>query len=207
MADMADRSTLLGKRVAILVDDGFEQVELEQPRKALEEAGAETVIVSPKEDVVKGWQHDKWGDQIDVDLPLDKAHPEDFDALLLPGGVMNPDHLRMNEHAVEFVKDFFVDEKPVAAICHGPWMLVQADVVRGRHLTSWPSLHTDLENAGAKWTDREVVVDGNLVTSRKPDDIPAFNKAMIEEFADYVPKDGPREAIQSRAFSDREREL
>jgi protease I len=198
---MADRSRLLGKRVAILVDDGFEEVELVEPRKALEEAGAETVIVSPRDDVVKGWQHDHWGDQIDVDLPLEKAHPEDFDALLLPGGVMNPDHLRMNHSAVEFVKDFFVQEKPVAAICHGPWMLVEADVVRGRSLTSWPSLETDLRNAGAKWTDHVVVVDGNLVTSRKPDDIPAFNAEMIEEFADYMPPHGPHEAVQSRAFN------
>lgn len=196
---MADRSTLLGKRVAILVDDGFEEVELVEPRKALEAAGAETVVVSPREDVVKGWQHDHWGDQIDVDLPLEKAHPEDFDALLLPGGVMNPDHLRMNPNAVEFVKDFFVQEKPVAAICHGPWMLAEADVIRGRHMTSWPSLETDLTNAGARWTDREVVIDGNLVTSRKPDDIPAFNEKMIEEFAQYVPPGGPREAVQSRS--------
>jgi protease I len=196
---MADRSTLLGKRVAILVDDGFEQVELEQPRKALEEAGAETVIVSPRDDVVKAWDHDRWGEQLDVDIPLDKAHPEDFDALLLPGGAMNPDHLRMNKAAVEFVQDFFTDEKPVAAICHAPWLLVEANVVRGRHVTSWPSLHTDLTNAGADWTDREVVVDGNLVTSRKPDDIPAFNEKMIAEFADYIPKNGPHEAIQSRA--------
>jgi protease I len=196
---MADRSTLLGKRVAILVDDGFEQVELEQPRKALNDAGAETVVVSPRDDVVKGWDHDRWGEQIDVDLPLEKAHSEDFDALLLPGGVMNPDHLRMNRNAVEFVKEFFDQEKPVAAICHGPWMLVEADVVRGRHLTSWPSLETDLTNAGARWTDREVVIDGNLVTSRKPDDIPAFNQKMIAEIADYAPKGGPREAVQSRS--------
>jgi protease I len=196
---MADRSTLQGKRVAILVDDGFEQVELNEPRKALEQAGAETVIVSPRDDVVKGWDHDRWGEQVDVDIPLDKAHHEDFDALLLPGGVMNPDHLRMNKTAVEFVQDFFTDEKPVAAICHGPWLLVEANVVRGRRLTSWPSLHTDLKNAGADWTDREVVVDGNLVTSRKPDDIPAFNEKMIAEFAQYVSKDGPREAIQSRS--------
>lgn len=196
---MADRTTLLGKRVAILVDDGFEQAELMEPRRALDAAGAETVVVSPRDDVVKGWDHDHWGDQIDVDLTLDKAHSEDFDALLLPGGVMNPDHLRMNQSAVEFVKDFFVQEKPVAAICHGPWMLVEADVVRGRSLTSWPSLETDLKNAGAKWTDDVVVVDGNLVTSRKPDDIPAFNKEIIAEFADYVPPDGPREAVQSRS--------
>jgi protease I len=196
---MANGTTLLGKRVAILVDDGFEQVELTEPRKALQEAGAETVIVSPKEDIVKGWDHDHWGEQLDVDLPLTKAHAEDFDALLLPGGVMNPDHLRMNPTAVEFVKDFFVDEKPVAAICHGPWLLAEADVARGRHMTSWPSLRRDLRNAGAAWEDNDVVVDDNLVTSRKPADIPIFNEKMIAEFADYIPKDGPHEAIQSRA--------
>jgi protease I len=180
---MADRSTLLGKRVAILADDGFEQAELEQPRKALEEAGAETVVVSPKEGTIRGWNHDRWGNDVRVDLALEKAHFEDFDGLLLPGGVMNADHLRMNKAAVEFVKDFFTDEKPAAVICHAPWMLVEADVVRGRRLTSWPSLKTDLENAGADWADREVVVDGNLVTSRKPDDIPAFNREMLRIFS------------------------
>lgn len=198
---MPDRSTLLGKRVAILADDGFEQAELEEPRKALEESGAETVIVSPKRDKIRGWNHTEWGKEIKVDLPLQNAHFEDFDALLLPGGVINADHLRMNKAAVEFVKDFFTDEKPAAVICHAPWMLIEAEVAKRYHLTSWPSLRTDLENAGAHWADREVIVDGNLVTSRKPDDIPAFNQQMIALFAKYIPKDGPHEAIQSRSVS------
>jgi protease I len=175
---------LEGKKVAILVADGFEQVEMTEPRKALEEAGAETRIVSPKDGKVKGWQHTDWGDEFAVDVPLKAARPDDFDALLLPGGVMNPDKLRMQPEAVGFVRDFFEAGKPVAAICHGPWLLVEADVVRDRTVTSFPSIHTDLENAGARWVDREVVTDQGLVTSRKPDDIPAFNRKMVEEFAE-----------------------
>jgi len=177
---------LSGKRVAILATDGVEQVELTQPREALEAAGATTQVVSPKSGSIRSWQHDHWGTDITVDRALDGASAADFDALLLPGGVMNPDKLRTDEHAVKFVRSFFEDGKPVAAICHGPWILVEANVVQGRRLTSWPSLETDLENAGAQWTDREVVVDHGLVTSRKPDDIPAFNRKMIEEFAEGI---------------------
>jgi protease I len=175
-----------GKRVAMLVSNGFEQVEMTGPRQALEDAGAKVDLVSPVEGKVKAWQHDHWGDEFHVDVPLDRARPEDYDALVLPGGVMNPDHLRMNDGAVRFARSFMTAEKPVAAICHGPWLLVEADVVRGRTMTSWPSLQTDLENAGATWVDREVVTDHGLVTSRKPDDIPAFNRKMIEEIAEGV---------------------
>jgi protease I len=142
--------------------------------------------VSPKPGSIKGWNHTNWGDPIKVDVTLESTSPDDYDALLLPGGVMNPDHLRTNVHAVNFVRAFFEAGKPVAAICHGPWLLVEADVVRGRNVTSWPSLQTDLKNAGADWTDSQVVTDHGLVTSRKPDDIPAFNKKMIEEFAEGV---------------------
>jgi len=178
--------SLSGKRVAILATDGVEQVELTEPRKALDAAGASTKVVSPKSGSIKGWNHTNWGEPIKVDITLDSTSPDDYDALMLPGGVMNPDHLRTNENAVNFVRAFFEAGKPVAAICHAPWMLVQADVVRGRNVTSWPSLQTDLRNAGAKWTDSQVVTDHGLVTSRKPDDIPAFNRKMIEEFAEGV---------------------
>ena len=174
---------LNGKKVAILVADGFEQVELTEPRKALEEAGAKTSIVSPEKGKVKGWQHTEWGDEMPVDVPLGKAKADEFDALLLPGGVMNPDHLRRNPEAQKFVKAFFDAGKPVAAICHGPWTLIDAGVARGRKMTSYESIQSDLKNAGVEWSDQEVVVDGNLVTSRKPDDIPAFNRAMVEVFA------------------------
>ena len=175
---------LTGKRVAILATDGVEQVELTEPRKALDAAGAKTTLVSPKSGKIKGWQHDHWGEELKVDLALESANADTFDALLLPGGVMNPDQLRMNKQAVQFVRSFFDAGKPVAAICHAPWMLVEADVVSGRSVTSWPSLQTDLLNAGADWLDREVVTDQGLVTSRKPDDIPAFNRQMIEVFAE-----------------------
>jgi len=177
---------LKGKRVAILVANGFEQSELLEPKKALEQAGAETEVISPEQGKVKGWNHTDWGEEVPVDRPLDAASSGDYDALLLPGGVMNPDHLRMNPRAVQFVKSFFTEKKPVAAICHGPWTLIEADVVRGRTTTSWPSLQTDIENAGGTWVDREVVVDNGLVTSRKPADIPAFNRKMIEEFAEGI---------------------
>ena len=176
--------SLNGKKVAILVADGFEQVELTEPQKALEEAGAQTAIVSPAQGKVKGWNMSDWGEQMPVDVPLASADPNSFDALLLPGGVMNPDELRVIPKAVQFVKAFFDAGKPVAAICHGPWTLVEADVVRGRTLTSWPSLQTDIRNAGGQWVDQEVVTDNGLVTSRKPDDLPAFNRKMIEEFAE-----------------------
>jgi protease I len=174
---------LAGLRVAILVADGFEQVEMVEPRKALDQAGAETVLISPKADTVRGWNHTEWGETFRVELALRDASPDDFDALLLPGGVMNPDKLRMIPEAVQFVKAFFEDDRPVAAICHGPWTIIEADEASGRQVTSWPSLQTDLENAGAEWVDEAVVVDGNLVTSRKPDDIPAFNREMISLFA------------------------
>jgi protease I len=175
--------TLQGMKVAILVTDGFEQVELTEPRKALDQAGADTKVVSPKSDEVRGWNFTDWGQSLPVDLKLDGAHPQDFDALLLPGGVINPDKLRMEPKAVAFVKAFFDAGKPVAAICHGPWMIVEADKARGRRMTSWPSVRTDLRNAGAQVVDEEAVRDGNLVTSRKPDDIPAFNRAVIQLFA------------------------
>ena len=194
-------NNLSGKRVAILATDGVEQVELTEPRKALDDAGAKTVLISPKRDKIKAWQHDHWGDEIPVDLALESASPDTFDALLLPGGVMNPDTLRMNKQAVQFVKRFFEEGKPVASICHGPWMLVEADVVRGRTVTSWPSLQTDLRNAGADWVDREVVTDEGLVTSRKPDDIPAFNRKVIEEFAEGI-HEGQREAARMSAHNE-----
>ncbi|HJP94186.1 MAG TPA: type 1 glutamine amidotransferase domain-containing protein [Pyrinomonadaceae bacterium] len=175
---------LKGKKVAILVADGFEQVELTEPKKALEAAGATTEIVSPADKEVQGWNHDEKADSFKVDMPLSRARSADYDALLLPGGVRNPDQLRMMTRAVEFVDGFFVTGKPVAAICHAPWTLIESEVIRGRTITSWPSLKTDLINAGARWVDREVVVDHGLITSRKPADIPAFNKKMIEEFAE-----------------------
>ena len=174
---------LKGKRIAILVDHGFEQVELTEPRKALDEAGAQTKIISPTRGKVKGWKQMNWGDELPVDMTLDEARAEDFDALMLPGGVMNPDKLRMNPKAVAFARSFFDAKKPIAAICHGPELLVEADVVRVRTMTSWPSIRTDLKNAGAKVVDQEVAVDQGLVTSRKPEDIPAFNRKMIELFA------------------------
>ncbi len=176
-------SQLNGKRVAILATDGFEQSELMQPKQALEQAGAQTKVVSPKEGRIRGWKHVQWGDEVPVDLKLEQAKPEDFDALVLPGGVMNPDKLRMDPKAVQFVKSFFDARKPVAAICHGPWTIVEAGCAKGRKIASWPSLKTDLRNAGAEWVDREVCVDGNLVSSRKPDDLPAFNREMCSLFA------------------------
>ena len=194
---MANLDNLRGTRVAILATDGVEQVELTEPRQALRDAGCETVVVSPKEGSIKGWQHDHWGDEIPVDLPLEQARAGDFQALLLPGGVMNPDRLRLNKQAVQFVKQFADAGKPIAAICHGPWMLVEAGVARGRTLTSWPSLETDIRNAGGDWVDREVVTDEGIVTSRKPDDIPAFNRKMCEEFAEGI--HGSRESSVSRA--------
>jgi protease I len=175
---------LKAKRIAILATDGFEQSELMEPRKALNDAGAITMVVSPAGSKIKGWNHKDWGNEIPVDIPLNEAKAEDFHALLLPGGVMNPDKLRMQPEAVQFVKHFTDSGKPVAAICHGPWTLIEAGAVRGHTMTSWPSLKTDLKNAGANWVDKEVVRDGMLVTSRKPDDIPAFNREMIQLFAE-----------------------
>ncbi len=172
---------LQGKKVAILLTDGFEQVEMTEPRKALQDAGAITHLIAPKGGDVKGWDSTEWGDTFPVDLPLAGADPSQYDALLLPGGVINPDKLRIEPEAVQFVRHFFEAKKPVAAICHAPIMLIEADVVRGRKLTSYPSIKTDLINAGADWVDEEVVTDQGLVTSRNPGDIPAFNKKMIEE--------------------------
>jgi protease I len=169
-------------KVAILVADGFEQVELTQPREFLDQHGFVTEIVSPNPRTVRGMNHHDTGDALRVDVPLSKAKPEDYDALLLPGGVMNPDTLRQEPKAVAFVQSFFAERKPVAAICHGPQILIEADVLRDREITSFPSVQTDVRNAGARWVDKQVVVDGNLVTSRKPDDIPAFNKKMLELF-------------------------
>ena len=179
---MAD-GTLNGLKVAILVTDGFEQVEMTEPRKALDQAGAKTSIVSPKDGRVRAWKFTEWGDEFPVDVPLAQARPEDFDAILLPGGVINPDKLRMDENAVLFAQAFLDGGKPVATICHGPWTLIETGKVKGRRIASWPSLQTDVENAGAEWVDQEAVVDGNLVSSRKPDDIPAFNPEVIKMFA------------------------
>ncbi len=178
---------LKGKKVAILAANGFEQSELLKPREALDAAGARTVVVSPEDGHVKGWDKTDWGDTVSVDLPLAQAKASDFDALLLPGGVMNPDKLRADAGAVAFIKAFLDAGKPVAAICHGPWTVLETGHARGRRMTSWPSLQTDLRNAGAHWIDEEVVVDGNLVTSRKPDDIPAFNREMLKSIAASSP--------------------
>jgi protease I len=174
--------SLNGLKVAFLITDGFEQVEMTEPRKALDDAGAETKIVSPKEERVKAWKFTQWGDEFPVDVSLNSARAENFDALVLPGGVMNPDSLRTLPEAVAFAKTFFDSRKPVASICHGPWTVIEAGAARGRRMTSWPSLKTDLKNAGAEWVDQEVVVDQGLATSRKPDDIPAFNAAVIKLF-------------------------
>jgi len=183
---MADKS-LQGKKIAILATDGFEQVELEKPRKALNDAGATTHVIAPdktqKPGEIKGWDMTDWGSAVKVDKTVGQVAASDYDAVLLPGGVMNPDKLRTDKQAVSFVKEFFDGGKPVAAICHGPWTLVEADLVEGRTMTSWPSIKTDLRNAGANWVDEQVVVDGQLVTSRKPDDIPAFNAKIIEVLA------------------------
>ena len=174
---------LEGIKVAILVADGFEQIELTEPKRALEKAGAQTAIVSPAEREVQGWDHDDKADRFIVDESLQHARSDDYDALLLPGGVRNPDQLRTMVRAIEFVRGFFAAGKPVAAICHAPWTLIDAEVVEGRKITSWPSLKTDLKNAKADWVDQEVVLDNGLITSRKPADIPAFNEKMIEAFA------------------------
>ena len=174
---------LAGVHVAILATDGFEQSELIEPRKALDAAGATTQVVSPKSGKLRGWQHQDWGDEVAVDQALDSADAGDYDALLLPGGVMNPDALRMQPKAVAFVKSFFDAGKPVGAICHGPWTVVESGAAKGHRMTSWPSLQTDIRNAGAEWVNQEVVVDDNLVTSRNPNDIPAFNREILKLFA------------------------
>ena len=178
---------LQGLRVAILATDGFEQVELIEPRKALDEAGAITTIVAPHGGKIKAWDEDDWGKSVKVDLEVERASPAQFDALFVPGGVLNPDQLRMNQAAVSFARSFFDFDKPVASICHGPQLLVETGALRGRRMTSYSSVKTDMKNAGAEWVDEPTVVDGNLLTSRNPGDIPAFNQAMLELFAQMVP--------------------
>ena len=192
---------LNGKRVAILVANGFEQVELTGPKEALEDAGAETEIVSPVEKKVRGWEGDDldWGSKFKVDVPLEEASARNYDALLLPGGVMNPDKLRLEPKAIEFIRQFVNSGKPIGAICHGPWTLIDAGAVRGRRMTSYPSIKTDLMNAGATWVDEEVVVDNGIVTSRKPSDIPAFNRKLIEEITEGV---HPREQSTQQAIAE-----
>jgi protease I len=191
--------TLNGKKVAILAADMFERVELEKPRKALEEAGAEVEVVSIHDGKIQGFDHFEPANKVEVDRTVEEAQASDYDALLVPGGVGNPDQLRGDENAVAFVRAFAEAKKPIAAICHAPWVLIEAGVARGRRLTSWPTLQTDLRNAGAEWVDEEVVVDDGLVTSRKPDDIPAFNKKMIEEFAEGRHADAPSPAESKSA--------
>ena len=177
---------LSGKRIAILTENGFEEVELTSPKKALEQAGAEVDIVSPQKEKVKAWDHDHWSIELPVDVSLDKADVEDYDALMLPGGVINPDQMRVNQNCVDFAQQFLEEGKPVAAICHGPQLLIETGMLRGRNMTSFPSIRTDLENAGVTWADVEVVSDNGLVTSRSPKDLDAFNEKMIDEFAEGV---------------------
>lgn len=179
-------AVLNNKKVAVLTEEGFEQVELTSPIEALRYAGATVHIISPQSGRIKTWDKTDWGITVDVDKELSEVSPDDYDALVLPGGVMNPDKLRQNKEAVEFVTEFLESGKPLAAICHGPQMLIETGMIKGRKLTSYRSLQTDLKNAGAKWVDEEVVVDNGLVTSRRPDDLPAFNKKMIEEIAEGV---------------------
>jgi protease I len=179
-------TTLENRKVAILTEEGFEQVELTSPKSALKEAGATVHVISPKTGKIKAWDKTNWGIEVDVDKQLDEVSPDDYDALVLPGGVLNPDKLRQNKNAVAFVSAFLDEGKPIAAICHGPQMLIETGMIKGRKLTSYPSLQTDLKNAGAHWVDEQVVADNGLVTSRRPDDLPAFNKKMVEEFAEGV---------------------
>lgn len=183
---MENQQKLQGKKVAALMTEGFEQAEYTEPRKALEAAGATVHLIAPNGGDVKAWDESDWGESFSVDLPLDAADPNQYDALLLPGGVMNPDKLRLLPKALQFVKSFFDQKKPVGAICHAPWLLIEAGVVDGRTVTSYPSLQTDLRNAGANWVDQEVVTDMGLVTSRKPDDIPAFSRKLIEEISEGI---------------------
>jgi len=184
-------ATLSGKKVAILTENGFEEVELTSPKKALEEAGATVDIVSPQNGKVKAWNHDHWSIELPVNKNISDARPGDYDALMLPGGVLNPDKLRTNKEAVEFAKDFLEAGKPVAAICHGPQLLIETGLLEGKDMTSYPSVQTDLKNAGANWHDREVIVDNGLVTSRSPEDLEAFNKKMVEEIAEGVHTPAP----------------
>ncbi len=187
MSNNSKSNTLAGRRIAILATKGFEEVELTEPKKALEAAGAKVDIVAPasgiKNGKIRSWAHTDWGGEYNVDVNLAEANPSDYDALQLPGGVMNPDYLRLEPKAIAFIESFVREGKPIAAICHAPWTLINAGAAKGRTLTSWPSLETDLRNAGAEWVDQEVVVDKDLVTSRKPDDLPAFNIKMVEVFS------------------------
>jgi protease I len=180
----ASQTALQGKKIAVLMTDGVEQVEYTDPRRYLEEHGAHVTLVSPKPQgsQVQGYRHLTPGDRFVVEMDVRDAHPEDFDGLMLPGGVANPDQLRLSEEAIGFIREFAREDKPIAAICHGPWTLIDAGIAQGKQLTSWPSLKEDLRNAGAQWKDQPVVVDGKLVTSRKPDDIPAFDEAMLQQF-------------------------
>lgn len=178
--------TLSGKKVAIITENGFEEAELTSPKKALEEAGAQVDIVSPQKQSVKAWDHDHWSIELPVDVHIDAAQPEEYDALVIPGGVLNPDQMRMNGKCVEFAQRFLEDGKPVAAICHGPQLLIETGLINGRTMTSYWSLKTDMQNAGVDWVDKEVVVDNGLVTSRSPKDLDAFNKKMIEEIREGV---------------------
>lgn len=187
---------LNGKRIAILATNGFEQSELEEPKKAIEAAGGRADVVSIQLGQIRGWRHTDWGSSVPVDVTLDGVNPGDYDGLVLPGGVINPDKLRMIPEAVAFVRAFSESGKPIAAICHGPWTLINAQAVRGRKLTSWPSLQVDLENAGAHWVDQQVVVDQGLITSRKPDDLPAFNRKLIEAFAAGAHKGNKQSAAE-----------
>jgi protease I len=189
--------TLQGKKIAFLATDGVEQVELVEPRKAVEEAGAETVLLSLEEGQIQGFNHLDHADKLDVDGKVADATPEDFDGIVIPGGVANGDFLRADEDTVRFVKEFAKTKKPIAAICHAPWVLVEAGIAKGAKLTSFPALKTDIENAGGTWVDEEVVVDSGLTTSRKPDDIPAFNEKIIEEFAEGAHEDAPQPAGQA----------
>ena len=177
---------LNGKKIAILTENGFEEVELTSPKKALEYEGAEVHIVSPQKEKVKGWDHDHWSIELPVDVQVEKANAADYDALVIPGGVINPDKMRTNQHCVEFAQQFLETGKPVAAICHGPQLLIETGMISGRSMTSYPSLKTDMENAGVIWLDKEVVTDNGLVTSRSPKDLEAFNKKMIEEIREGI---------------------
>ncbi|MCL5735084.1 MAG: type 1 glutamine amidotransferase [Actinobacteria bacterium] len=183
MEPLTEEMPLKGRRIAAVVEEGFEEIELVEPMRALVQAGAAVDLISPRKDVVRSWNHGDWGTDFKVDIDLASADPRRYDGLLLPGGVRNPDRLRRNKDAWRFVRAFFADGKPVAAICHAPWTLIDAGVIDGRRMTSYPSLQTDLRNAGADWVDKDVVVDRGLITSRGPKDIPAFNRAMIGEFA------------------------
>lgn len=190
---------LIGKRVAFLVCDGFEQAELTEPRVFLEDEGAETDVVSPSAKTVRGWKMGEWGRRIRVDVPLDEADVADYDALVLPGGVINPDKLRQHPRAIAFIRAFANAGKPIAAICHGPWTLIDAGLVHRKKMTSWPSLRHDLRNAGADWVDEEVVTDGQLVTSRNPGDIPVFSRELIRVVAQQAPR--TRAAVVPARFS------